>query len=86
MIQTQQKQQDTLAATSTSIVRTPTTDTRDTDQREHGNDEPDNPGEWTTCETTPNEVKTTGSIEKIETDSNVPRTRGEGRAAENGNG
>ena len=52
-------QQDTQAATSTSTVHTPMTgmrdstgrpvakDIRDTDQPEHGNDESENPGEWT---------------------------------------
>ena len=38
--------QDTLAITSTSTAHTPTTDIRDTDQPEHGNDESENPGEW----------------------------------------
>ena len=40
-------QQDTQADTSTSTVRAPTTDTRDTDQLEHGNDESENSGQWT---------------------------------------
>ena len=40
-------QQKTQATASTSTVHTPMTDIRDTDQLEHGNDESENPGEWT---------------------------------------
>ena len=44
------------------------TDIRDTDQPENGNDESENPG-VDTRETDPNEVKTSGTIEKAERDA-----------------
>ena len=61
-------QQHTQAAASSSTVHAPMTDIRDTDQLETGNDEFENPGEWT-HETNSTEVKTTGTIEKAERDA-----------------
>ena len=60
-------QQDTQAPASNSTIHTPMTDIRDTDQPETGNDECENPGEWTPAKRIL--LKTSGTSEQAERDA-----------------